>query len=182
MIPVIPSRRGWYVATLDALGVETRPEWQPGYWPVAPFHKPGATWCSRALEAGLAALRVPGPPPGALANAQGAWYDSEASRALGWYECSQVKAVERAEMGNPTVGCLFEEPHGHVFFVVPSLDGSLAMHVWQAGGHNYTNAKVSFALTDRDLAVTRFYTLDAPAVVASDSPGTPAGTHGVTST
>lgn len=150
----MPRSRGQLLATLDALDVERKPEWQPGYWPFPPGHKPGVTWCNAAVEAACVALECP-LPPGLKANEQQAWL----TRAVDWRSCSAKDAAARAELGFPTVATYFEEPHGHILMVVPAIDGS-GLHAWQAGKTNFTNKPIRFAFTEEQLRHVQFFTHD----------------------
>ena len=69
----LPRSKAALAATLDALDVELRPEWQP---------KDGVTHCNQAVEAALVALEAH-IPKGLLANGQGIWLDSADGRAQG---------------------------------------------------------------------------------------------------
>lgn len=138
--------RGQYLATLDALDVEHRPEWQP---------LNGVTHCNQAAKAACDALGVP--LPAMLANDLQVWLDSATGRQAGWVECSAQRAGEQAEAGVPTLSTLHETGHGHVCVVVPALD-SPGLHIWQAGARNFTNAPIRAAFTVEQLARARFFT------------------------
>lgn len=147
-----PRSRGQLLATLDALDVEHRPEWQPGFGGV------GWTHCNQAVEAACEALEAH-LSKGLLANQQQAWLDSADGRRAGWTEVSAQRAGERAELGGPTLATYFEEPHGHILMVAPAIDGT-GLHAWQAGRTNFTNRPIRFAFTEKQLATVRYFTHD----------------------
>lgn len=151
MTTIVPPvfSRGWLLATLDSLGVQTKPEWQPGFGGI------GFTHCNQAVKAGCDACGVP--LPAKLANDLQVWLDSADGRQAGWVECSAQRAGEQAEKGIPTLSTLHEPGHGHITFVVPALD-SPGLHIWQAGQRNFSNAPIRAAYTVEQLAQVRYFT------------------------
>lgn len=135
-------------AVLDALDVEHRPEWQPGYG------APGRTHCSEAVKKACDELEAPmAAPP---ANSQDVWLASLLGRNEGWEACTLAQAGDAAELGQPAVVTLHEEPHGHIA-MVRGRDEHGNLLLWQAGGHNYNRATLRQCFTVQQLEHVRFY-------------------------
>ena len=145
----LPRSRVNYLATLKALDVENRRDWQANHEGM------GWTYCNQAVEAAIRALDCH-IPIGLLANAQQEWLDSMDGAVQDWEPCDADRAVSQAELGFPTVATLREPLHGHIAMVVPS--DSPGMHVWQAGRHNYESAPIARGFGTANLPHVRFFT------------------------
>lgn len=156
----LPRTRLNLKATLKALDVEHRKEWQPGYWPEPPHFKPGVTWCNRAVSAACDALGVP-LPPGLLANEIADYFTLGRGAEDGWLPVLASQVTSFSNLGFPVVGCLKAAGHGHVVMATSADDlADERIHTWQAGRKNHENRPVGFSWTPADIARVSWFVHD----------------------
>lgn len=152
----MPRSRGQLLAYIDSLDVENNPKFQRrALVPGGPVY----TFCNQFIEALLELLGVAF-LKGKLAREQIAWLDSPMARALGWYECTEEKAQQLAEAGQPVVaGWVNPDPKepSHVAMVAPAIGGT-GTHIAQAGFTNFSNRPISHGFGVEKLKTTRFFT------------------------
>lgn len=111
---------------------------------------PSATWCNiylwdctRALGCEIPHWIDDPPKPRRELSANGTveWLEM-LGHLFGWREVDEMRAVERADLGMPTVA-VWHNPkgHGHVAMMLPSVHGGA--RVAQAGGKNLFDAPLA---------------------------------------
>lgn len=85
--------------------------------------------------------------PAIRANDLHVWFHGVEAKRNGWRKCTAAEAMDRAELGFPTVGA-WKNPNpsksGHVVLVVPAIGGT-GMHTAQAGARNWANEPIEHA-------------------------------------